>query len=241
MKVLLIKLLNSFCKQVKENWVDYFLTVLTGIVLVLILRSQDQSRAQSSFFQYRYNIQTKSINIQVPSDFNVFTVQYFVPSYISTSTGRISNGEITIPDIVSLAQDNLIGTFQWTYPNSLEGYIKCVLINQFTLDSSSTSTQPLNGYPVMVKTFYTHKDKINEYKQDLGVIFINESSLETPSVSFRGNLNIEEWNTIFASGNREWNKVLNRIPFNSKQRYLTDEGHCWQQGYPVPSVYVDPI
>jgi len=238
---LIFSLLKSLWKQIKENWVDYFLTILIGIVLVFILRAQDQNRAEATFFQYRYNAQTNSINIQVPQDFNVFTVQGFVPSLSGTSTGKIFNGEITIKDIVSEAENNLAGSYQWSYPNSLDGYVRCVLINQFTLDSSSTSTQPLNGYPVMVKTFYTHKYNINQYKQDLGVIFINQSSLDTPTISFRGNLALQEWNTILASGNKEWNQVLKRIPFDSEQRYLTDEGNCWQQGYPVPVVHVDPM
>lgn len=231
----------SFCKQFKQNWVDYFITIIFGFVFVLIFRAQDQNRAEASFFQYRYNVQTDSINIQVPVDFNVFTVQWFVPSLNGTSTGKISNGEITIKDIVSNAENNLAGSYQWSYPNSLDGYVRCALINQFTLDSRSTSTQPLNGYPVMVKTFYNHKDDINQYKQDLGVIFINQSSSETPAVSFRGKLTPQEWNAILGSGNREWNRVLERIPFDSKQRYLTDEGNCWQQGYPVPVVHVDPM
>lgn len=238
---ILKKLLISLLLQIKENWVDYLLTIFIGIVLVLIFRIQDQNRSQASFFQYHYDTQTNSINIQTPPDFNVFTVQWFVPSLSGTSTGKISNGEIAIKDIISEAERNLSGSYQWSYPNSLDGYVKCVLVNQFTLDSGSTSKQPLYGYPVMTKTFYTHKDGINQYKQDLGTIFINQSSSETPAISFKGNLTLREWNSILASGDMEWKRVLERIPFDPKQRYITDEGDCWQQGYSVPVVHVDLI
>ncbi len=216
------------------------LTVI-ALALTLLFRWQDQNQAETPFFQYRYDAQTDAIDIDTTNDFDVSTIQWYVPNATGTSTGQVSGGEMAIEDIVSAAEENLpSGEYSYTYPNSLDGYVRCQLLNQFTLDDDSTSTQPLDGYPIMVRTFYTYKGALTEPKEDLGVIWLSETSLNTPVVSSVDNLSSSDWNILLASGDREWARVLQRIPFDSQTKYLTDDGHCMQMGYSVPTVHVNP-
>lgn len=231
---------NSFLKQLKENYIDYIIQIIFGFVLVYYLNLQAKNFEKLSFFHYYYNSQTKSINIQMPQDFNVIMVEWYIPGLTSTTTGKISNGEIKISDIVSEAETKMSGSFASKYPYSLDGFVRCVLINQFTIDTRSTSTQPLYGYPVMVKTIYTYKGEISgKYKEDLGVILINQSSLDIPIVSFESNLELFKWKKILASGNKEWGRILEKFSFDQNKRYIDDNGDCDEQYYSVPFVHVD--
>lgn len=212
-----------------------FLTLIATFIVIgqnALYRYWDQIYEAQPFFTYTYDEGMRVINLKPSGDFNIEYTEWFMPSLTATSTGRRTSGVISMDDITSGVIDDFLFDGKLSLnpsdPN-VQGWVRCQLLNQFTLDSQGGSTSTIPGFPIGLDTLYMYKGT-PKLLNNLNVLFLSDTDLPLPEVTSYP-LSKEELIKVLSSGSDEMASVLKRAPYDKSQNYLNSDGTCRQLDY----------